>query len=220
MKISEKYLDKQHDLSNKKINPPFPKILKIDICNACNYACVFCPQAKQGEKVGCIEESLFYTVVSDAYKAGAREICLSATGEPLLNRNLEKYIPFSKDIGYEYIFFNTNGYLLTQDRTKNIIDAGVDSVKFSINAADENYNLIHGHDGYATVIRNLIFFDEYRKERSGKNGSNLCSLSVSCVATAVTQNEVEIVRSVTKPYVDDFFAMNANNGGLSERSRS
>ena len=47
MTISDRYKEKQRDLSNKSICPSFPRILKIDICNVCNYGCVFCPQAKQ-----------------------------------------------------------------------------------------------------------------------------------------------------------------------------
>ena len=82
-----------------------------------------------GTKKGCIDENLFYEVCKESYEAGAREICLSATGEPLVNPNLERYIEFSRATGYEYIFFNTNGFLLTKERTKAIIDAGADRRK-------------------------------------------------------------------------------------------
>lgn len=214
MKINERYEKKQHDLSNKAVYPKFPRIIKIDICNICNYACIFCPQAKQrgSDKKGCIDEKLFYHVVKDAYNAGAREICLSATGEPLVNNNLEKYVQFVHDLGYEYIFFYTNGYLLTEERSKKIIDAGVDSVKFSINAGRKNYSLIHGVDGYDVVIENLKYFNDYRKLAKIKTGKE-CALSVSYIATAATLDEVDDVKKDVLPYVDDFMVMNANNRG-------
>lgn len=103
--LKEKFLNKQKDLSSKAIRPPFPKIVKIDTCNTCNYRCVFCPQAKQHNKVGCIDSDLCYRIINDSYAAGARELCLSMTGEPLLNNELEDFIAYAKKLGYTYCFF-------------------------------------------------------------------------------------------------------------------
>lgn len=124
MEFKDRYLAKQRDNSKIMAAPPFPKIIKIDICNTCNYACVFCPQAKYMGKRGNIDDKLCMKIIEDAYREGARELCLSSTGEPLLNRNLEKYISLAKSIGYEYIFFNTNGYLMNEERTKSILYGG------------------------------------------------------------------------------------------------
>ena len=87
--------------------------MKIDICNTCNYGCVFCPQAWQRNKVGCIDDELCRRIIRESYEAGARELCLSMTGEPMLNMELEDYVAYAKQMGYTYVFFNTNGYLLT-----------------------------------------------------------------------------------------------------------
>ena len=85
-------------------------------------------------------------------------------------------------------------------------------VKISINAGSKNYQLIHGVDGYKTVIRNLIYFDKYRKQLYSM-GRKPCALSVSYIATAATLKEVDEVKKKISPYIDDFIVMNANNRG-------
>lgn len=212
MSIKERYIAKQRDLSRLSVEPPFPHILKIDTCNACNYRCVFCPQAKEAmsgaKPKGCIDDALCRHIMKDAYDAGAREICLSAMGEPLLNPRLEEYIAFAKNLGYTYVFFNTNGYLMTEERSASILQAGVDSVKFSINAGKENYALVHGIDAFDRVVQNLRAFDKTRKALRPS-----CALSVSYVATAATRQEADEVERRVRPHVDDFMVMNANNRG-------
>ncbi|MBD5456797.1 MAG: radical SAM protein [Lachnospiraceae bacterium] len=209
MNFKERYLKKQREKSNIMAMPPFPRIVKIDICNICNYSCIFCPQAKQSGKSGNIDDQLCLKVIEDSYHAGAREICLSSTGEPLLNPNLEKYISWAKEIGYEYVFFNTNGYLMNKVRAENILSAGVDSIKFSINAGSaENYKLIHGIDGYTRVIDNLIQLSEIRNKYAIE-----CKLYVSYIALKPTLQEAELLKSKIASYIDDFVVMNANNRG-------
>lgn len=209
MNFRAKYLAKQRDNSSIMAEPPFPKIIKIDICNTCNYSCVFCPQSKHIGKVGNIDDKLCMKIIKDAYEAGAREICLSSTGEPLLNPNLENYIQQAKQTGYEYIFFNTNGYLMNKGRGESILSAGVDSIKFSINAGSvENYKLVHGVDGYERVIENMICLSKIRNEKQIN-----CKLYVSYVAIKPTLHEAKRLEDRLSAYVDDFIVMNANRRG-------
>lgn len=206
--LSSRYIKKQKDLSQMNERPPFPRILKIDICNVCNYSCIFCPQAKHVGKKGNIDDGLCMKVMEDAYNAGAREICLSSTGEPLLNKKLPEYIRFAKKLGYEYIFFNTNGLLMTESLTKDLLVGGVDSVKFSINGAEKYYKLVHGVDSYQTVINNLKYFDMCRKELKSS-----CKLYVSYVTTKYTCDEADKVKADTEQFCDEMMVMSANNRG-------
>ena len=206
--LTSRYIKKQRDYSQLNERPPFPRILKIDVCNICNYSCIFCPQAKHVGKKGNIDEELCMKIIEDAYYAGAREICLSSTGEPLLNKKLPEYIRFSKKMGYEYIFFNTNGLLMAEKLGEDLLISGVDSVKFSINGAEKYYELVHGVDSYQTVIDNLKCFDMLRK-----NLKSPCKLYVSYVATKYTYDEADKVKTDTEQYCDEIMVMNANNRG-------
>ena len=211
--LKQRYLDKQRNTDCVSVNPSFPKILKIDICNTCNYNCVICPQSKQMEKKGCIDDYLCRKIIEDAFLAGARELCLSMTGEPLINKRLEEYIFFAKKIGYNYVFFNTNGYLCDKSRAISLIDSGVDSIKFSINADKKSYELIHGVDGYDIVIDNLRNIFEYRNKVCSS-----CRIYVSYVAVRQTIQEAELLKNKVSNICDEVLIMNANNraGSISE----
>lgn len=208
MKFEERYLEKQHSINNIGINPEFPNIIKIDICNTCNYQCIFCPQSKQSGKIGCIDDELCIKLIRDGYNAGARELALSSTGEPLLNMNLEKYIKLAKDIGYNYVFINTNGYLMDRSRCETLLTAGIDSIKVSLNSSRKKYKLIHGVDGYDVVMNNIKSLAGTRKHMESQ-----CRLFVSYVATSATADEADEVKKAISEYVDDFVIMNANNRG-------
>ena len=210
MELKKRYINKQKSIEYYVENPPFPKIVKIDICDVCNYSCIFCPQAYQSGRIGLINDALCMKIIEESKKGGAEQLALSSTGEPLLNRKLEKYASFAKEIGYTYVFFNTNGFFLDKERGESILKAGVDSVKISINAGADNYYAIHGVDAYEKVIRNLRDF-ALQKYLMKSN----CKIYVSFISTKVTESEIQEVRNIVREYVDDFIYMKANNrGGL------
>ena len=214
MGLKERIIDKKNDRTCLSDTPDFPKIIKLDVCNACNYSCIFCPTAKQKGKIGNIDHDLCKKIILDGYNCGARQLCLAMRGEPLLNSNLEEYIKYAKDTGYEYVFINTNGYLLTKERSKSLLEAGIDSIKISINSSKEHYELIHGKDGYEIVLKNVKEFYTLRKEIQSK-----CKFFISFVAIKQTKGgEIEEVFRDFLPYVDEIVTMNANGraGSISE----
>ena len=48
--------------------------------------------------------------------------------------DLPDYIAEAKRIGYSYVYLTSNGSLATPEKAKAALDAGLDSIKFSINA--------------------------------------------------------------------------------------
>ncbi|RAZ93288.1 radical SAM protein, partial [Klebsiella oxytoca] len=75
----------------------------------------------------------------------------------------------AKDIGYTYVYLTSNGALATPERIRAVVDAGLDSIKFSINAPERKlYEFIHGQDDFDKVFDHLVYLNQYRKE-SGRN---------------------------------------------------
>lgn len=138
-------------------HPPFPnKNLLIEVTNHCNNTCLFCANRKMTRKKDFINPRIVEKVLKDCYNLGTREVGFYATGEPLINKKLEEYILFAKNIGYQYIYLTTNGILADKDRIDKIFENGLDSLKFSINAINsETYRIIHGTDNFNIVMRNL-----------------------------------------------------------------
>ena len=148
------------DIINRKSNteyPDFPRRnLLIEVTNHCNNKCIFCANKTMTRKRRFIDKSTLEKALIECFELGMKEIGFYATGEPLLNENLEEYILLAKNIGYEYIYLTTNGILATKERLKKFFDNGLNSIKFSINAiGKEAYKKVHGTDYFEKVIENL-----------------------------------------------------------------
>ena len=192
--------------------PPFPKKnLLIEVTNFCNHSCVFCANSKMKRQRGFIDERFVSRILREAHDLGTGEVGLYATGEPLINKNIASYVKEAKNVGYSYVYITTNGALLTKERAAELIEGGVDSIKFSINAGTtETYKAIHGKDDFNTVINNLQFVSKYRKECK----SNL-RLFASCIVNKLNICEKELLQNEIKEYVDDIAFINVRNqGGL------
>lgn len=97
---------------------------------------------------------------------------------------------------------------MTPDRSEKLLMAGIDSIKISVNAGPKSYALVHGMDAFEKVCDNIRAFDQLRKKYSKQ-----CSLYISYVAVRQTKDEVEEVKELLSPYVDEIIVMNANNRG-------
>jgi MoaA/NifB/PqqE/SkfB family radical SAM enzyme len=84
------------------------------------------------------------------------ELGLSAKGEVLVNNDFTKIVRSCKeDFHIPYIYISSNGALLDEKKAIEIIEAGMDSIKFSINALDrESYKEVHKVDDFDKVIKN------------------------------------------------------------------
>ena len=171
MDLQERVLLKKADRTELYcLEPPFPKTnFLMELSNACNHACIFCTHQKMQRKVGFMDKSFAFDILRQAYDLGTREVGFYATGEPFLINDLADYVAKAKEIGYTYVYLTSNGALATPEKAKAVIDSGLDSIKFSINAPEkEMYAFIHGRDDFDTVMEHLKFINWYRKE-SGKN---------------------------------------------------
>ena len=69
-----------------------------------------------------------------------RDVGFYVNGDPLLDKRLAMFIKYAKEIGYTYIYITTNGILANLDRVKKLYEAGLNSIKYSINASNrEDY---------------------------------------------------------------------------------
>lgn len=185
--------------------PPLPNSLNIEINNTCNHQCVFCTYHGKYAPVRLKPEMMDYemakAIMEQAYSLGIgkKELGFYLSGEPFVHKDLERIIKCAKDIGFEYTFLTTNGALATPERMKKVIDAGLDSIRFSVNAVDQiSYEDIHGRNDFDNVIENIKCMDEYLK----KNNKEIAT-SLSCVITKKTDGIQDRIRELFGKYVDD-----------------
>lgn len=192
---------------DKKIIPDFPKNMLLELSNICNHSCIFCANSKSTRGKKYIDNNLTKRILKEAYDLGTREVGFYSTGEPLVDMNLEEYIKIAKSIGYEYVYITTNGALLNKERVKSLVESGIDSIKFSINAGTkEGYKFVHGKDDFEKVVNNLKYLDRYRK-----NKKIPLKIYISCILTRYTKDDKELVLSHLGQYVDDIVFLNCKN---------
>lgn len=191
-------------------NPPFPKNMLLELTNYCNHRCVFCHyRAMKRPKKECQKEFTL-DILRQAFDNGCREIGFYMIGEPLLKKDLADYVAYAKKIGFEYIYLTSNGVLATIERMKELIDAGLDSIKFSVNAATpEHYIKVHGADDYLIVRENIKNLHKYILE----NGVNL-NVFVSFVKTEITKDDVKKIRKEFTEFVDKVYVFDVETQGL------
>ncbi len=188
-------------------DPPMPKNMMVELSNACNHACIFCTSPHMTRKIARIESGLLRRILTEACQEGVEEVGFYTTGEPFIHKDLAGFTAAARDLGYRYIYVSTNGALATPERAKPVIDAGMTSIKFSINAGSrESYKLVHGHDDWDRVMANLRFISDYRRTLSRP-----LRLFVTFVVTSRTAHEREDFRELIDPLVDEILFQPVHN---------
>ncbi len=118
---------------------PAPKAVKIELTGRCNYRCKFCALAlRENQPKNNMDFELYKRIVKEMADAGVKEIGMFYIGESFLCHNLlVDAIKYAKSAGIEYCFLTTNGSLATPDKVKACMEAGLDSLKFSMTTADD-----------------------------------------------------------------------------------
>ncbi len=190
-----------------RVNPPFPREVTIDINNRCNHKCYFCANIKI-EKFASLETDIIYDVMRQGVENGSTDLALQATGDPFMDKRLLKIVDKAKKLGYQYVYLNTNGALATPDKVNAVADVGLDSIKFSISAANrQDYEAVHGKDDFDKVVENLKSLYQYRNKNNLKLG-----IYVSCVVNSKSQADDKFKELITK-YCDHLDYRDISNQG-------
>ena len=119
--------------------PPAPKSVKIELTGRCNYRCGFCAlRTREVQPKTDMEMPLFKRITTEMREAGVEEIGMFYLGESFMAAEaLIEAIAWCKSLGFPYLFLTTNGSLAEPELVRRCMEAGLDSLKFSVNAADE-----------------------------------------------------------------------------------
>lgn len=157
----------------------FPLCLDLESSFACNLRCVMCyiHEIEGYDSVPkdqrCIPTDLALRLLDEGGEHGLPSLKLTGRGEPLLNPDLERIISHAKQRGVLDVMFNTNATLLTEERSRKLIDSGLDLLIVSLDGASpETYNAIRIGANYDRVIRNIEAFANLR-ERLGRHSPRL-----------------------------------------------
>lgn len=197
-------------LLEKRDASKFPLMVVTSIVYPCNFGCPNCPYTDENSDLrkfyrennaDRISREVWDKIATECGKHGSYIRCTGG-GEPMLHPDLPDMISYAKDLGSR-IWLNTNGSMFGpsedgRSRLRQIIDAGIDVIEFSMDAADPStYDLlrppISGKDKrtpeerWNDQVSNVIAALEYRNS-SGRNGTKIF---VSMIRQKELKNIVE-----------------------------
>ena len=116
----------------------FPIHLDIEATNRCNLKCVFCDKLPylSPNQFGDMDYGLFTRIIDEGAIWGLCSIKLSYRGEPLLHPRLPDMVAYAKNKGILDIYFNTNGMLLSEAKSRALIEAGLNRISISVEGTD------------------------------------------------------------------------------------
>ncbi len=141
-----------------------PVCLYLEVTNRCNLLCTTCPRTyEELEPEADMSWELFTRIVNQA--ENLQRVVLHGVGEPMLVKNLPEMVRYLKQRGI-YVLFNTNGTLLTEKNGQALIDAGLDELRVSLDAADASvFQMVRGKDMFDRIVANVKRFRAMQVEQ-------------------------------------------------------
>ena len=144
----------------------FPLFIDIEATNVCNLRCPFCAiTARRGAiKNSFISLGLVKKIVDEGADMGLCGVKFNIRGEPLMHKEIDKFVAYAKKKGLIDVYFNTNAALLSEEMAKRLIDAGLDRLSISFEGHTKDvYERYRVGARYDTVLRNIEKLLDIRK---------------------------------------------------------
>ena len=188
----DEYRQLWNDASNLKIITDFPLQIDFELNYSCNFTCPMCTwNAESTENKGkatWFDFEVFKEVIDSAVSKGLKSIRLNYINEPLIRKDITKFITYARKAGVLDIYFSTNGSLLTEDMCRELINSGLLRLQVSLDASTkETYEKIRTGGNFEDVIKKTLRFLEIRNEMNVQ----LPTLRVNFVKTEINKNELD-----------------------------
>ena len=205
-----KYRKEFDDASNFIKIQNYPIHIDIEIDNFCNFACTFCPIGQPTNELNSfyktkisLDKKKIFQILDECKKIGVKSVQFSLVNEPLTNTSLFAYIKYAENLNFDDIFFVSNGYLLNEKNSLNILNSGLRKVQFSLDAFSQNsYNERRLKSlkpaNYNKVIKNILNFLDLKKKLNKK----FPLVRVSFIELENNKNEFKDFKNFWKDKVD------------------
>lgn len=130
------------DVPRNKLETDFPIHLDIETTNICNLKCPMCPRTLYVEQndpnytePGMMTREEYAGIIDQGMAHGLKSIKLNYLNEPLAHKDAIWHVEYAKKKGVLDVMMNTNATLLDKRRGKALLEAGIDNVFVSFDAA-------------------------------------------------------------------------------------
>jgi radical SAM protein with 4Fe4S-binding SPASM domain len=187
-----------------------PMVLFVDPSSACNFQCQFCPTGDRklieetGRYQGVMKLEVFQKVIDDlaGFPGSIHVLRMYKDGEPLLNKNLASMVAYAKASGrVPYIDTTTNGSLITPERMKPVLDAGLDRINISVDGMTrEQYLAFTRYDlDFEKFVENITWLYEHKGQ---------CEIAIKIPGDLVTDEQKQLFLQTFGDLCDRIFIEN------------
>lgn len=152
---------------DRKLLDAAPPLLQIEPASPCNFRCVFCYQTdkefvkKSNGFMGYMSLDVFKKIIDQA-RGSVEAVTLASRGEPMLCPDIEKMLDYAAG-KFLALKLNTNASLLDEKKIHAILSAGVQTLVFSADAAEEkSYGKLRVGGDLKKVLAKVELFSQIR----------------------------------------------------------
>lgn len=128
--------------------------LSVEVTTHCNSACSHCFVRARGPQRSSLAPDLLQSVVREGYESGYRHLHITG-GEPLLWEGLPDIFDYAFALGYQTVFLNTNGTLLTVEVSQKLALYRGLAVSVSLQGPRRRHDSIRGEGSYDRALRGI-----------------------------------------------------------------
>ena len=175
-----------------------PRAVQIETNLACNAKCPFCPYSHLERGPKFMEDWIWKKIVDETRGLGIiyRPFLIN---EPLSERRLATIMRYIKEDSTAKVEINSNAGLMTEKRALEVLDAGLDIARFSVDGfSRETYEPARPGVDYDAVVRNVNRFVELRDQ-----GNYKCLVEVRMIDMPENRHEHAAYMEYWQPRVDD-----------------
>jgi len=135
----------------------------------------------------------FNSLLYQVKNLGAKEVSIFGFGEPLLDNHIAFKVLLAVEAGLK-THITTNASLLTPQRSRDLLDAGLSHIRFSVHATNpETFASVHRGLNWYTVTKNM---DNFRK--LNKKMGSPCTIHITCIP--LHGESVDEIRELWEPF--------------------
>lgn len=141
------------------ITPDFHecRVVNVETVSGCNLECSYC--SLRNRPLGFMAPELLERILRGFKDGGCRDdllVALYLGGEPFLNKDFARLIALTKRMGFRNIRTHTNGTVFRYGMWREVFDAGLTSVVFSVDGTDpEDFERLRPGAKFADVLHNI-----------------------------------------------------------------
>lgn len=195
----------------------FPMMSVLSFVYVCNARCPNCPYTnssiREEYKDRPIMEEETFRIIADQCGPHHAWIRISGGGEPMLHPKAVELVEYAKNVGAK-VGLITNGSRFNEANSRRLLEAGIDMLEFSVDAADEEtYSLVRTGLDWENLLSSVKMIVSMRNEMKSPT---------KIIASGVNQKGVDIdkVAAFWEPLVDNFQKRKYLTWGINDPNHS